>query len=445
MARRAAKYNDRGLVKRGADAEKPGLLVLDAAYTLEMIHERGIENSIRCRDLDGFFRHVWSVHPFATLVTSEHWAPRFGKPVWSELGARHTFIEGKVGRSPALKPVFPINFVLAQAGLFFDLLHLVRTERICIIRVGDPLYLGLFGLILSRIARIPLVIRVNGNNQKIRETTQSAVYPRLFHWRWLERRVERFVLRRADLVAAPNQDNVDYAISFGAKPDCVTIFPYGNLLADEHLVDPARRPLDDELFRRWGIRPNKYILSVARLAPLKCPEDVLAAFAKVRAAGFDVDLVYAGEGPMRDQLLAEANALGVADHVRFIGNQNQRSLAQLNAQAAAVLSPLTGRALSESALGAAPIVAYDLDWQGDLIRTGDTGELVPFRHPNLMAESTIKLLRDRDYAKRMGNSARIRALKMLDPAALNEHERQEYSKLLSRAGREPTTDITAPA
>jgi glycosyltransferase involved in cell wall biosynthesis len=428
----AAVEDDSEIVTREAAAEKPALLVLDAAYTLEMIRERGLENSILCRDLDGFFRHVWSVHPFASLLTSEHWTPRFGKPVSHELGPRHTFIEGKVGRFAALKSVFPLNFLLAQAELFFELLRLIRNENIRVIRVGDPLYLGLFGLMLARLSRIPLVIRVNGNNQKVRETTGSAVYPRLFRSRQLEERVERFVLPRADLIAAPNQDNVDYAVSFGARPDRVTIFPYGNLLADEHLVDPAKRSLDENLFRRLGIRPGEYLLSVARLAPLKCPEDILSAFAKVRAAGFDVDLVYAGEGPLRDQLTSEATALGVHDHVRFIGNQNQHALAQLNAHAGAVLSALTGRALSESALGAAPIVAYDLDWQGDLIRTGETGELVPFRHPDLMAESTIKLLRDRKYAKRVGQGARARALEMLDPAALNEHERQEYAKLLAR-------------
>ena len=51
-------------------ADRPSLLVLDAAYTLEMIRERGLESSITCRDLDGYFAHVFSVHPFATLLTS---------------------------------------------------------------------------------------------------------------------------------------------------------------------------------------------------------------------------------------------------------------------------------------------------------------------------------------------------------------------------------------
>jgi glycosyltransferase involved in cell wall biosynthesis len=121
--------------------------------------------------------------------------------------------------------------------------------------------------------------------------------------------------------------------------------------------------------------------------------------------------------------------------VHFIGNQNQRALAQLNAHAAVVLSPLTGRALSESALGAAPIVAYDLDWQSDLIQTGITGELVQFRRADLLASSAIKLLRDRSYAQRMGDAARKCALEMLDPRRLNAHERQEYAKLLGNFGR----------
>ena len=413
-------------------ARVPGLLVLDASYTLEMIRERGLENSVLCRDLDGFFGHVWSVHPFATLLTSDSWTPRYGSPVWHVLGPRHTFVEGKVGRFAALRRLFPVNFLLSQALLFVSLLRLIRRNRIKVIRVGDPLYLGLFGLALARLTGVPLVIRVNGNNDKVRESTGQPLYPKLFGTAKAEKRIERFVFPRADLVAAPNQDNVDFSIANGAHPDRVTIFRYGNLLASEHLQEPRERGCDEALFARLGIRPRQYLLCVGRLQSVKFPDDALRVLDNVRRQGFDVQLVYAGEGPMRAELEAFAATLGLTDAVIFAGNQDQSSLAQLNAHSAAVLSPLTGRAVSESALGAAPIAAYDLDWQSDLIETAKTGELVPFREPEAMAQSTIRFLADPDYAQAMGRAVRERALAMLDPARLNEHERDQYSKLLGR-------------
>jgi glycosyltransferase involved in cell wall biosynthesis len=84
-------------------------------------------------------------------------------------------------------------------------------------------------------------------------------------------------------------------------------------------------------------------------------------------------------------------------------------------------------------LAAPPVVAYDLDWQGDLVETGQTGELVPFRDMEAMAAAAVRLLRDPASARAMGAAIRKRALAMLDPAALNEHERSEYRKLLARA------------
>lgn len=415
------------------EESRPAFLVLDTSYTLEIIRERGLESAVLCRDLDGFFRHVWSVHPFATLLTSEDWTSRFGKPVTHELGDRHTFIEGKVGRFKWLSRIFPLNFLISQVSLFFSLRRLIKREGIKAIRVGDPAYLGLFGLALSRSTGVPFLIRVSANNDDVRANTGTPMFPRLFRTVKREKKVEHYVFPRADMVAGPSQDNVDYALANGARPDRVTIFPYGNLLSPEHLLDPAKRGLDHALFARLGLTPGRYLLSVARLQPLKHPEDIMTAFATARAAGHDVDLAYAGDGELRPLLEEQARTMGISDRVHFIGNQNQSALAQLNAHAAAVVSPLTGRALSESALGGAPIVAYDLDWQGQLIETGKTGELVPYREIDLLGAGLIRLLADPEYAGAMGRAVRERALDMLDPRRLNDHERAQYTRLMSLA------------
>jgi glycosyltransferase involved in cell wall biosynthesis len=411
---------------------KASLLVLDASYTLEMIKERGMENSVTCRDLDGFFRHVWSVHPFASLLTSESWSPRFGKPVWHTMGPRHTFIEGKLGRFSWLSFLFPLNFLIGQIGLFFTLWALIRREDVRVIRVGDPLYLGLFGLALKAVTGVPMLIRINGNNDKVRENTGRALYPRFFRTAAVEKKVEAFVLPRADMIAAPNQDNVDFAVAGGANPEFTTIFRYGNLLAPEHLQLPSERGTDSALFARLGVEPGQFLLCIGRLESVKFPDDAVHILSAAVKTGHDVKLFFAGDGDMRGDLLALGHQLGVGERIVFGGNQNQKSLSQLNAHTACVISPLTGRALSEAALGGAPIAAYDLDWQSDLVETGVTGELVPFRNVDAFAASVCRLLADRDYARKMGQGARERAREMLDPEILDAHERAEYSKLMAR-------------
>ncbi len=139
------------------------LLVLDTSFTFEKIRQLELESSVTCRDLGGFFEHVWTVHPFATLLTSEEWAPRHGRPMTHKIAPRHSFIEGKIGRFEWLQKVSILNFLLSQITLFLTLRRLIYREKISVIRVGSPLYLGLFGLGLALLTRIPLVIRIAGN------------------------------------------------------------------------------------------------------------------------------------------------------------------------------------------------------------------------------------------------------------------------------------------
>lgn len=412
-----------------------GMLVLDTSYTLEMVKERGLESTILCRDLDGFFDHVWSVHPFATLLTSQTWAPRYGRPVWREFSDRHTVVEGKVGRFAALARVFPLNFLIAQAGLFFSLWRLIRSRNIRVVRVGDPLYLGLFGWALARASGVPLAMRVNANNAKVRSSVGGALFPRLFRSARVEEAVERFVMKRTDLVAALNPDNLEFALASGAREEFTTLFRLGNLIAPEHLSDPEQRKKDDPIFAELGVVRDRYLLSIGRLEAIKFPEDVLRVHHHVRQAGHDVKMVFAGDGSCRESLGELARELGTLEHVVFAGNQSQSQLARLIPNAAAIVSPFMGRALTEAGFGAAPVVAYDADWQSEAIETGVTGELVPFRDWQAMARSLLKLLEDRSYARAMGRGLRQRIQAMMDPETLNEHEREQYRRLFARYER----------
>ena len=90
------------------------------------------------------------------------------------------------------------------------------------------------------------------------------------------------------------------------------------------------------------------------------------------------------------------------------------------------------RALTEAALAAAPVAAYDVDWQAELVVSGTTGELVPYRDWLAMAAAVRRLLSDPGRARSLGVSARERVLTMMSPEALNQHEREQYARLLSQ-------------
>lgn len=405
------------------------LLVLDSSYSLEAIRSRSLEDSVTCRDLKGFFEHVWTVHPFATLVTSDEWASKCGTPEVCSLAPNHTFIEGKVGRFSALQGLPKLNFFLSQINIFIQLVRLIRKEEISVVRVGDPHFLGIFGWGLSRLCRIPLAIRIAANYDLNYTVVGDMGSPKLFRARWVEKIIERFVLKRADLVACPSKNYMEFSLSNGAKPSSTVLFRYGNLIDKRHLVDPKHRPDGTAFLEELGLKNKRFLLAIGRLVSLKHPEHVIRILAELRLRGYDIKAALVGDGSLREELIALAGELGVEGEIVFCGNRDQQWLSMIIPHAAVVVSAFTGRALSEAAFGAAPIVAYDLDWQDELIQTGETGELVPELEWKKMAGSVETFLTNPEYACSMGKAVRQRALEMLDPEKLDQIERSAYQKL----------------
>jgi glycosyltransferase involved in cell wall biosynthesis len=340
------------------------------------------------------------------------------------------FIEGKVGRFAGLAFLPPLNFAIGQLGLLLQLCGLVRGSKISVVRAGDPLLLGLYGWTIARLSRIPLVIRVGGNNEKVRRETGKPMMPRLLRSRRLERAIERFVLSRADLVGAANEDNRRYAVEMGARDEATTLFRYGNLIDPIHFSDPALREGAPERLDELGLAGRSFLLYIGRLEPVKMPDHVVRTLAGVRAAGFDASLLVVGAGSMQKALEALARELSIEDHVKFAGERDQAWLASVIPRASVVVSPHTGRALAEAALGGAPTVAYDIDWQGELIESGVSGELVACGNVGAMTDAVAGLLGNPARAALLGARLRQMALVMLDPQRLDQHERSAYDRIL---------------
>jgi glycosyltransferase involved in cell wall biosynthesis len=130
-------------------------------------------------------------------------------------------------------------------------------------------------------------------------------YPPPFSW------MEAYNYAHADYALAANQDAADVLHSKGYRGR-VAVFPQFG--ADTDLFRPRERT------ERGPVR----IGYVGRLKPEKGVDLLLAAFAPLAGPA---ELVIVGRGPTEEALREQARALGITDHVTFMGTLSSESVA----------------------------------------------------------------------------------------------------------------------
>src|SRR6185312_12907577 len=103
----------------------------------------------------------------------------------------------------------------------------------------------------------------------------------------------------------------------------------------------------------------------------------LTGFAQVATP--DVDLVLAGDGPLRPDLEDLARQLGVANRVIFLGVRSDvpAVLQALDVFAMTSLSEAASLTLLEAMASARPVVVTDVGGNPEIVRNGVDGVLVP--------------------------------------------------------------------
>lgn len=415
-----------------ADAPPPSLprlMAIDSMYSLSVLEARQAEHLVTHRDLGGYFEHVWSVHPFIGVDSTQPGAMPIGSPDVAELAAAHTMIEGKAARVASLARLPRLNFVLAQMQLLLGLERIVARQGVVIIR-GDPYYHGLLALLLGRLNGRRVELRVMGNYDAMYEATGSLTYPRLFPSRALEKRVAHFTLSRADSVVVASDDNRGWALRNGAHRERLAYFANSSMVNPVHLQEPdAREVLADD----FGLDDRPVVVFVGRFLEVKHPEDVVLSVAKARRLDPRLAAVFVGDGSMRRELEELCGELGVSEDIAFVGDRDQRWIARMLTRSAVVAAPLAGLALVEAALSGTPIVAYDVEWHSEFLTTGQEAILVPYRDTDAMAAAICSVVEDPELGERLAAAARARALQIMDPAKLLADERALADELLAHA------------
>jgi len=124
-------------------------------------------------------------------------------------------------------------------------------------------------------------------------------------------------------------------------------------------------------------------------------------------------LVFAGEGPLRSSLQAEADALGVGGRVRFLGFANQTQLPAIYTSADLMVLPSMydafGVVVNEAMLCGCPVAASDhVGAARDLIEHGQTGFIYPCGDIDALAAVLQQAAENRGRLSEMGVAARAR-------------------------------------
>ena len=348
-----------------------------------------------------------------------------------ELCDGHTFVEAHLLTEQRWNFGPMTDFALSQRRLLVYLRSLVASGRVSAIRVGDPYYLGLLGYLLSRPCGLPLTLRVASDYDAAYEKTGLPAYPRLIRSRRLEKRIERFVLRRAKLIVAPNLAYQSFAVTNGARPERCEIVPFGGLLHPAHFDEPPDR---SSVRAEAGLGLGPLVVSVMRLEPVKHAVDLVDVLDLVRRDCPDAIFAVVGDGSQREEIRARVGLLNLDDSFILLGHRSQRWIASLLAEADVVAAPMMGRALVEAALSGTPVVAYDVDWHGELISNEETGLLVPFGDREAMAGAVLRLLASPTSAALLGSRARHAAMDTMSREAVSRVERDAWLRVLPQVG-----------
>jgi glycosyltransferase involved in cell wall biosynthesis len=198
-----------------------------------------------------------------------------------------------------------------------------------------------------------------------------------------------------------------------AKVDIVPSF------VDTQLLQPPA-PADTLAARRkLGIDAARPVLTtVARLSPNKGHSYLLQALTTIREQFPDIlylvsgegDAAWHGEGGFRGELERQTQALGLSEHVLFLGYYPD--LQTVLYAADLLVSPSLREGMQVSLLEAMaaglPIVATAIGGTPDAVEDGQTGLLVPPADAPALAQAVCALLGDRARMQRMGEAGRRR-------------------------------------
>lgn len=245
----------------------------------------------------------------------------------------------------------------------------------------------------------------------------------------LFRALKKWAAARSDCLCVVSNAMKIRALTLGVDSARIRVMPMGVDL--RHTFRPVE-----------GVaRVRRRLIFVGRLVEKKGLDTLLEALSRLADEYPDIELLIAGDGPLRVPLERKALALGLSGKAVFLGSVASDRLPDLYSSAdIAVVPSVIAASGDQEGLGlviieamgcGCAVVASALDAIGDVV-DAETGLFARPGDPADLAEKIRRLLEDPGYCRRLSERAREKVLSRFDWEITGE----AYARLLGGAGEQ---------
>jgi len=201
---------------------------------------------------------------------------------------------------------------------------------------------------------------------------------------------------------------------------------------DVERIDRARRGKDDAR-RALGLAESDFVIgNVGMLTEQKDQSSLVDAMGKVSDVIPEAKLVIVGDGPLRSELEAKADEMGLGDKIIFTGLLERERVYQL-LQAFDVFCMVSlwegfCNALVEAMVAENPVVVSEVEPLPEVV--GEVGAFITPGDPENIADEVIDLYEDSGKAKELASKGRSRAVSKFSLARSARKYRELYRESL---------------
>jgi glycosyltransferase involved in cell wall biosynthesis len=321
--------------------------------------------------------------------------------------------------------------VLREAMLLWYLVKLLRRERPTLVH-GFTIKCAVYGSLAARAAGVPA--RVNAVAGMGYVFTSTQLKARLL--RPVVRRLLRMALGgTGSRLILQNADDVEFFKQAGL------VFP-GRIRLIRGSGVNCTQFSDVSVKDRGGERMR--VLLACRLLWDKGVDEYVAAARQLREQGHPIEALVAGTSdPGNPAAIPESTVRSWVDDgtINWLGHVDDMAALLASVHAVVLPSYREGlpRTLVEAAACGLPLITTDVPGCREVVSDGVDGLLVPVKDSNALARAIQRLQDDPEFARRLGDAARIKARAQFDERIVIRRTMDVYAELCRPLEQEVTT------